>query len=107
MNSQTVQSIFNWLQPTVSDWVDSLIVPRGLLRSSLQPTSIPVSVLRVAVSMGVELAKKVMPSFTLGVKAKVENSNGGFLLVQSTEISPQQVFYTRRESSLKKKTIFF
>jgi hypothetical protein len=57
--------------------------------------------------MGVELAKKVMPSFTLGVKAKVENSNGGFLLVQSTEISPQQVFYTRRESSLKKKTIFF
>ncbi len=73
------------MQP-VSDWVDSLIVPRGLLRSSLQPTSIPVPVLWEWQFYGGGVGKKVLPSFTLGVKAKVENSNGGFLLVQITEI---------------------
>jgi hypothetical protein len=52
--------------PAVSDWVDSLIGPRGLLLSSLQPTCIPVSVPWVG------LGKSYAPVFTRGVKAKVE-----------------------------------
>ncbi len=84
--------------PAVSDWVDSLIGPRGLLLSSLQPTCIPVSVPWVGLG-------KSYAQFLHGESRLRLNSNPGFLLVQITENQSSSVLHL--ESRLKKKTIFF